>query len=158
MEIISKRFSFIHVGHSFRCTEMESAIGIGQLSRAKEIISRRKEIAGKFTKELSVLQDHLQLPSCPPDRTHTFMLYGLVVKNSNKKDLVNYLENLNIETRDLLPLINQPIYKRLFGNLEKDYPVAKKINESGFYIGCHPYMTDEEVDFIIEAFKNYFKK
>jgi len=156
-EIVSKRFSFIHVGHSFRCTEMEAAVGIGQLLRANEIIAKRKIIADKLTKGLSNLQDHIQLPSCPPDRTHTYMLYGLVVKNDDKKDLVNYLESLNIETRDLLPLINQPIYKRLFGNLEKDYPVARKINNSAFYIGCHPYMTDEEVDFIIEAFSNYYK-
>lgn len=156
-EIIAKRFSFIHVGHSFRCTEMEAAVGIGQLARANEIINRRKEIATKLTEGLSDLTEHLQLPSCPPDRTHSWMLYGLVVKNDNKKDLVNFLENMNIETRDLLPLINQPIYKRLFGNLEDKYPVAKKINHSGFYIGCHPYMTDDEVDFVIEAFHYYFK-
>ncbi len=157
-EIIAKRFSFIHVGHSFRCTEMEAAIGLGQLARAKEIIRRRKEIADKLTEGLAPLQEHLQLPSCPPDRTHSYMLYGIVVKNSHKRDLVNYLESLNIETRDLLPLINQPIYKRLFGNLEKDYPAARKINNSGFYIGCHSYMTNEEVDFIIEAFHSFYKK
>ncbi|GAB6283446.1 MAG: DegT/DnrJ/EryC1/StrS family aminotransferase [Ignavibacterium sp.] len=156
-EIIAKRFSFIHVGHSFRCTEMEAAVGIGQLARANEIINRRKEIATKLTEGLSDLTDHLQLPSCPPDRTHSWMLYGLVVKNDSKKDLVNFLENMNIETRDLLPLINQPIYKRLFGNLEDKYPAAKKINHSGFYIGCHPYMNDEEVNFIIDAFHYYFK-
>lgn len=157
-EIIAKRFSFIHVGHSFRCTEMEAAIGIGQISRAEEIVAKRKKIAEKFNKELAEFSEHIQLPSCPSDRTHSYMLYGIVVKNGSKKDLVNYLENMNIETRNMLPLINQPIYKRLFGNLENQYPVAKWINNSGFYIGCHSYMTDEEVDFIIEAFWNYFKK
>jgi dTDP-4-amino-4,6-dideoxygalactose transaminase len=34
--------------------------------------------------------------------------------------------------------------------------VAKWINESAFYIGCHGYMTDDEVDFVIEAFSDYF--
>jgi CDP-6-deoxy-D-xylo-4-hexulose-3-dehydrase len=156
-EIIAKRFSFIHVGHSFRCTEMEAALGVGQLARSAEIIRRRKEIADKFTKELSEFEDRLQLPSCPPDRTHSYMLYGLVLKNENKREFVNYLEDLNIETRDLLPLINQPIYKRLFGNLEAKYPVAKWLNSNAFYIGCHSYMTEEEVDFVIDAFRNYFR-
>ncbi len=157
-EIISKRFSFVHLGHSFRCTELEAAIGIGQLARADEIVLRRKEIAEKLTTGLSEFQDHIQLPSCPADRTHSYMLYGMVTKNSDKKELVNYLENLNIETRDLLPLINQPIYKKMYGDLEKDYPIAKNINNSGFYVGCHPYMTDEEVNFITEAFRSYYKK
>jgi CDP-6-deoxy-D-xylo-4-hexulose-3-dehydrase len=157
-EMIAKRFSFIHVGHSFRCTELEAAIGIGQLAKADALIKRRKEIADRYTQELSVLSDYIQLPTCPPDRTHSYMLYGIVMKSHDKTRFVNYLEDLNIETRDLLPLINQPIYKRLFGNIEDNYPVAKKLNSNAFYIGCHPYMSDNEVSFVIEAFINHFKK
>lgn len=156
-EIVAKRFSFIHVGHSSRCTEMEAAIGVGQIARATEIVARRKEIAARLTEGLRPYEEYLQLPSCPPDRTHSYMLYGLVVRHESKRRLVNYLESRNIETRDMLPLINQPIYKRLFGNLEDHYPVAKWINQSGFYIGCHSYMQDEEVDFVLEAFADFFK-
>ena len=156
-EIISKRFSFVNLGHSFRCTELEAALGLGQLRRKAFIMNRRKNIAGRFTKGLSNLQEHLQLPVCPKDRTHAYMLYGLVTKRGGKKKLVSYLENLNIETRDILPLINQPIYRRLFGNLEPKYPVARRINDNAFYIGCHPFMTDEEIGFVVEAFQQYYK-
>ena len=31
-------------------------------------------------------------------------------------------------------------------------------HESGFYIGCHPYLTNNEVTFVLEAFKNFFQK
>ena len=156
-EVISKRFSFIHAGHSFRCTELEAAIGIGQINRSQEIVKRRKEIAARFTEGLSELSEYIQLPVIPKNRTHSFMLYGIGVKNDTKLKLVRYLEDLNIETRDLLPLINQPIYKRLYGNLENEYPVAKWVNESCFYIGCHSYIKDEEVDFIISAILNFYK-
>jgi dTDP-4-amino-4,6-dideoxygalactose transaminase len=156
-EIIERRFRFINVGHSFRCTEMEAAIGIGQLSRKDEIVQRRREIAERYTRELAEFQEYIQLPSCPPDRTHSYMLYGIVTRRDTKRKLVHYLEELNIETRDMLPLINQPIYRRLYGNLEEQYPVAKWINNSGFYIGCHSYMDDAEVDFVIEAFRNFFR-
>ena len=157
-EIVERRFSFIHVGHSFRCTEMEAAIGVGQLAKSAEIIARRKEIALRLTAGLSKYSEHIQLPSCPSDRTHSYMLYGIVVKKSDKKEIVHFLEGLNIETRDMLPLINQPILKRLYGNLEDKFPVAKWINQSGFYIGCHSYMKDEEIDFILEAFQYYFNR
>ena len=156
-EIIEKRFLFIHVGHSFRCTELEAALGVGQLARAEEIITRRKQIAEHFTSELSLYSDVLQLPTCPADRTHSFMLYGLVLRHHAKKQLVNFLEHANIETRDLLPLTCQPIYQRLFGSdLEDRYPVAKWINESGFYIGCHSYMSDAEVEFVTSTFHKFF--
>jgi perosamine synthetase len=155
-EIVEKRFRFIHVGHSFRCTEMEAALGIGQLARADENVARRRQIAEYFNRELARYADAIRLPVCPPDRTHSYMLYGLVLRHENKKRLVNFLESLNIETRDLLPLINQPIYRRLFGKLEDQYPVAKELNESAFYIGCHYYMSDEEVEFVVQAFHEFF--
>jgi perosamine synthetase len=156
-EIIDKRFSFVHVGHSFRATELEAAIGLGQMERSDGVVKRRQQIAEKFTKGLENLSEYIQLPVIPDNRTHTFMLYGIAVKNDNKKKLVRYLEGLNIETRDLLPLINQPIYKRLYGNLEEKYPIAKWVNESAFYIGCHSYQTDEEIAFVIEAIQEFFK-
>jgi len=156
-QVVSRRFLFTQIGHSMRCTEMEAAIGVGQLSRSAEIVKRRQEIANIFTTNLMEFSDKIQLPSCPVNRTHTYMLYGILLKNENKTKMVNYLENLNIETRDLLPLINQPIYKSLYGDLEGKYPIAKKINTSGFYIGCHSYMTDDEINFVIDAIRSYLE-
>ncbi|MGB7265281.1 MAG: DegT/DnrJ/EryC1/StrS family aminotransferase [Terracidiphilus sp.] len=158
-EIIEKRFSFIHVGHSFRCTELEAALGVGQLARANEVIARRRKIAAYFSAALAPYSEALQLPTCPPDRTHSFMMYGLVLRKDSKKRLVNFLERANVETRDMLPLTNQPIYERLLGSgLEDRYPVAKWINKSGFYIGCHSYMSDSEVEFVTGAFHRFFSQ
>ena len=157
-KVVKKRFNFVKIGHSMRCTEMESALGIGQLQRYKETIKRRKQIANIYLSEFSKYQDRMQLPTTPDDRDHTYMLFGLVLRKENKRKIVNYLENYNVETRDLLPLINQPIYKKLYGNLEKFYPVAKWINKSGFYIGCHPFLSDKDLDYIINIFKKFFKE
>ena len=86
------------------------------------------------------------------------MMFPLVVTNSNisRDDLISYLENYNVETRYLLPLLNQPIYKKIFGNLEPKYPVATNLNKNGFYIGCHPEMKRSDLDYIIKVFGNFF--
>jgi perosamine synthetase len=157
-EVIRRRFRFVNVGHSFRCTELEAAIGLGQLGRSDQIVERRREIAQYMNGELQKYSDEIQLPMCPDDRSHSYMLYGMTMKNQTKWEMVKYLENRNVETRDLLPLINQPIYKRMFGDLEREYPIAKKINESGFYIGCHSYLSDHEVEFIVESVSSFFDK
>ena len=156
-EIVEKRFRFVDFGHSFRATELEAALGIGQLERADEIVSKRQEVASKLIKGLGDLSDFLQLPHTPDDRTHTFMLFGIVTKGNYKRKLVNFLEDMNIETRDLLPLINQPIYIKTFGDLRDEYPVAHFLNENAFYIGCHPFMTNEEIDFVISIFHAFFR-
>jgi perosamine synthetase len=157
-EIVAKRFQFVSVGHSFRATELEAALGLAQLEEKDAIWKARAVMARRLTAGLKEFEGRLQLPSCPPDRDHAFMLYGLVLRGQDKTKLVNFLEDRGVETRDLLPLLNQPVYRRLFGDLEPKYPVARELNRSGFYIGCHQYMTAADADYVIEQFRAFFRK
>lgn len=156
-EIVEKRFSFVTLGHSFRATELEGALGLSQLRRKDAIIARRKEIASMYLNGLADLDEYLQFQETPADRENVYMLFGIVCKSDIKRDLVNFLEQNSIETRDLLPLLNQPVYKRIFGDIESKYPVAKHLNNAGFYIGCHQHITNDDVKYIIEKFHEFFR-
>lgn len=157
-KVVERRFKFVRLGHSFRCTELEAAIGLGQLEQAEMFLARRRTLAKRYTGGLSSLAERIQLPRPREDRTHSYMMYPMVLREESKWDLVRYLEERNIETREMMPLVSQPVYRALFGDIEDQYPVAKWINESGFYVGCHPYLADEEVDYIIEQIHEYFRK
>ena len=86
------------------------------------------------------------------------MFYPLVIRDPRvrRAELITYLEDHAIETRYLLPLINQPIYRRLFGDLDDLYPVAASLNQNAFYIGCHPDLSDDDVEYMIDCFNRYF--
>jgi dTDP-4-amino-4,6-dideoxygalactose transaminase len=157
-EIVAKRFQFVSVGHSYRATELEAALGLAQLEEKDGIYAARTGMAKRLSAGLREFEGRLQLPVCPPDRDHSFMLYGLVLRDQDKTPLVNFLEDRGVETRDMLPLLNQPIYKKMFGDLESEFPVAKSLNRSAFYIGCHQYMTPDDADYVVEQFRAYFKK
>lgn len=156
--VVGRRFNFIRHGYSFRVTEMEGALGLAQLERKDEILSGRQKNSAYLTARLKKYERYLQLPWHPPYSGHACMMYPLVIKDGSiaKKDLVLYLEENGIETRDMLPLINQPAYVKMFGNLEEKYPVAKWINNNGFYIGCHQKLKEDDLDYIIKVFDNYF--
>ena len=57
----------------------------------------------------------------------------------------------------MLPLLNQPVYKKIFGEIEDEYPVAKYIDKNGFYIGCHHGMSKAQLDYQIEIITNYLE-
>jgi|SRR3989344_659854 len=156
--IIDKRFSFERLGYSFRITEMEAALGVAQLERWESIISKRQENAQYFTEHLKKFEKYLQLPKIRPGCSHSFMMYPVVIKDPRikKKDLVLFLENNNVTTRNMNPLMRQPIYLKLFGDLYKQYPVTQWIDENGFYFGCHQELTLEEKDYIIALFTEFF--
>lgn len=157
-EVANRRFSFVRMGHSFRCTEMEAALGIAQLEEREEQWACRQHVAGRYRDALGGLEGRLQLPAIRAESDHAFMFYPLVLSDpaDSRPDLIQFLEERGIETRYLLPLINQPVYRRMFGNLDAQYPVAARLNENAFYVGCHPEMTDDDADYVIECLQTYF--
>jgi dTDP-4-amino-4,6-dideoxygalactose transaminase len=157
-QIANRRFSFIRLGQSFRATEMEAALGIAQLEEREESFARRQRNVTHLNEGLKELEEHLQLPYPRPESEHSYMFYPLTILNPKirRDDLIQYLENNGIETRYLLPLINQPIYREIFGNLDEQFPVAAWLNDTAFYIGCHPDLTDGDMNYVIEHFHKFF--
>ncbi|MGH9022450.1 MAG: DegT/DnrJ/EryC1/StrS family aminotransferase, partial [Acidimicrobiia bacterium] len=159
-DVVDNRFSFVRLGHSFRATEMEAALGVAQIEERDHMCERRKAIAARYDRELADLGAHLQLPSTRPGCEHAYMFYPLVVVDPavERADIVMHLEGAGVETRYLLPLINQPVYRQMFGNLDAECPVAATLNRTAFYVGCHPEMTDADVSHVVTAFHGFFER
>lgn len=159
-EIADRRFRFVRLGYSYRCTEMEAALGLAQLEGYEEDWARRRAIAERLRAGLGALQDVLQLPVDREGAENAWMFFPLVLREAggDRAALIQYLEDHQIETRYLLPLLNQPVYQEIFGDLEPQYPVAALLNRRAFYIGCHAGMSDGEVEHVIETFHQYFRK
>lgn len=148
-------FVFDRVGHSFRITEFEAALGLAQLQDWRTIISKRQENAAYLTERLTPLEDRLQLPQQRPHTGHAFMMFPLVCRQPGNRDrLTRHLEQHGIETRRMLPLTCQPVYRQWCN--EADYPVAKWINENGFYLGCHQNLTTDDLDYVVEKIGDFF--
>ena len=142
---MDKRFMMVRMGYSYRVGELEGALGLGQLENRDFIMNTRKANAKYLTDNLHAIAKYIQLPTYP---------YPMVVKKDapfSRDEIIRYLESNNIETRPMLPLLCQPIYKQLFGDIEKEYPVAEWIDHYGFYVGCHHGLSKEQLDKIVET-------
>lgn len=149
---IARKFRFSSVGHSFRITEMEAALLLPQLDTLDENISQRQRNARRINKMLIKYSDHIQLPSLRKDCTHSYMVYPIVMRNEKKNRIMQFLRARNVECRDMLPLTTQPCYDFL----PFLYPVSSRINEYGFYIGCHQNLSDEQFDHLEYIFDKWF--
>ena len=156
--IVDGRFSFVRMGHSFRCTELEAALGLAQLDDRQAHWDCRQRIASRLLAGLASLEGRLQLPRARPGSDHGYMFFPLVLRRDSDRraDVIRYLEERGVETRYLLPLINQPAYREMFGNMDDQYPVAARLNECAFYVGCHPEMTDADADYVINCLQSCF--
>lgn len=158
---LDRRFMFVRIGYSYRVGEIEGALGLAQLERKDEIMEKRHENAKKLIYGLEKYEHLIQLPRHPENIEHTYMMFPIVIKKESgieKREFIQYLESKNIETRPMLSLLNQPIYIKLFGNIEKEYPVAEYIDNYGFYIGCHHGMKQEEVKRLMDVISEFLQQ
>ena len=149
LEVVFSRYEFVSLGQSYRATEMEAALGVGQLDRLETSLARRREIAARLTEALN--HADLQLPEPAEGNEHAFMMYPILCRRAGLRDrLVVALEREGVETRFLLPILGQQCYDGVLDHRAGQFPVAEDATENGFYIGCHPGMTDEDVTYIAE--------
>jgi dTDP-4-amino-4,6-dideoxygalactose transaminase len=150
LEVVFSRYDFVSLGQSYRATEMEAALGIGQLDRLEASLARRREIAAALTAELE--HPALQLPTVADGNEHAFMLYAITCLEPGLRNrLVIALERAGVETRFLLPVLGQRCYDGILEYPSGTFPVAERAQADGFYIGCHPGMGDDDVAYIGEV-------
>lgn len=144
---ISKRFYFPRFGYSDRMTEMEAALGLGDLDGWQDMIAIRQYNAVYLTehlpKEVKVpVQDFAK---------HAFMFFPMVVER--RDELMVFLEKCGIHTRTMMPLTTQPVTQPY---LTKKYPNADYINAHGLLIGCHQYLKKSDLQYIVDCVKEFY--
>lgn len=148
------RFTHDLIGYNFKTMEFQAAFGISQLKKADRIMEKRSENVKYLNENLSKFSDVLQLPKY--DKNISYLAYPLVIKNPeriSRKMLSFELEKKGVETRPLFGCI--PTQQPAYNHLKKDYkgklPIADHIGKNGFYIGCHQYLEQDDLDYIINT-------
>lgn len=148
---LGRIFNFTSIGHSFRVSELEAALGIPQLEEWWINIERRQENAAYLTSRLCNYSGYFQLHCIRPGADHAFMVYPIVMWKEEKQGIMSYLKEHGIECRDMLPLTTQPCYT--FN--PEEYPVSDWINKHGFYVGCHQHLGKSEMSYLVETLIDY---
>jgi perosamine synthetase len=150
--LVERRFAFPRVGWSLRSTELEAALGLGEIEDREALLARRRQIAEGLTRGLAGLEGRLGLPRPRPGAGHAWMVYPMVLEGSESRaGLARHLEERGIETRPLFPLLTQPPWVKRYGDLTGDNPVAARLGESGLYVGCHPGLDDDDVAYLVRS-------
>lgn len=151
--VMMRRFRFLHPGYSSRMTELQAALALPQVQKRQEMLEKRRFIASQLTSRLGRFGEYIQLPVVGNGNEHSWMMYGIKTKGFDCGFLRFHLESEGIETRDLLPLIDQPIYAGLVETNPDCYPVAKELLSQGFYIGSHQGMTEQDCEYVEYTFE-----
>lgn len=150
---------FIHqdIGYNYRLTNVQCAIGVGQLRKIDEILRRKREMAAFYLEAFKDTPD-IQLPVEKPYAKNVYWMFNIVLKDrlAGKRDRVmSALKDRGIEVReDFIPYDEQEIVFQKHGIARPDpCPVADRIGRDGFYIPSGTLISREELEYVAKNVK-----
>lgn len=140
-------------GYNAVLDNIQAAILNVKLTHFDEAVARRAEIARKYQAGLNGIKD-LKLPNFADSR-YFDVYWNYVVQTPRRDELKNYLEQNEIETIISWPkpIYSYDFYKNAFP--VSPLPVTEKICREVISLPIYPELTDEEVDFVVRAVKNF---
>jgi UDP-4-amino-4,6-dideoxy-N-acetyl-beta-L-altrosamine transaminase len=127
------------LGYNYRLTEIQSALGITQLTKNNESVLKRNEIANNYK---NAFEGKIKFQSLPDNSYNAHHLF--IIEVENRKELYDYLHQNNILVQvHYIPLHYLPYYSTMGHNK------GKLTNAEQYYSKClslpmYPTLTNEE--------------
>jgi perosamine synthetase len=149
-----ERFQHTALGHNFRMTNIQAAMGVAQMERIDEIVAHKRWIGRQYTERLQDIAG-LQLPTQKSWARSVYWMYGVVVSEDTGMDGCEFARRLKRRGIDTRPFFRgmheQPVFRQqgLFGG--ERHPVAERIARQGIYLPSGLTLTEEDLDRVVTA-------
>nr|WP_303852225.1 lipopolysaccharide biosynthesis protein RfbH [Seleniivibrio woodruffii] len=161
------KYVYSHFGFNLKISDMQAAVGLAQLEKFPHFIEKRKENFKLLKEALHGVEDQLILPKAAKDSDPSWFGFMMTLKDGvgfTRNELVEYLENNNIQTRNLFAgnMLRHPMFDSLINGV--DYRVVgelkntDKIMNDSFWVGVYPGMKKEAVYYIVDKIKGFLSK
>lgn len=150
------------ISPAYKCnmTDIQAAIGLGQLERYESMLKRRHEIIKAYDEALKDFDVQVLRHSgeCHRSSGHLYFVRIGRADESARNELIERFAEKGIATNvHYKPLPMLTAYKNMGFNIE-DYPNAYEMYKNEITLPLYSKLKDEEVAYIINALKAVFKE
>ncbi len=148
-----RRFYHTEMGHNYRLTNVQAAIGLAQIERIEQLVAKKRRMAQLYEEGLRGLP--LQLPVEKDWAKNVYWMYGIVLDDEVPFEAVEFsarLKDAGMGTRPFfLGMHEQPVFhdRNLF--VGERYPVAERIARRGLYLPSGLTLTEVQIEQVVEA-------
>lgn len=159
------KYVYSHFGFNLKVSDMQAAIGVAQLEKFPSFVEKRKENFVKLYEGLEGV-DGLILNAATPNSDPSWFGFMITLRDDvkfSRNDIVEYLENANIQTRNLFAgnMLRHPMFDSMVRDSDYrvvgDLPNTDKIMNDSFWIGLYPGMGDEAIAYMVAKIREFIK-
>jgi dTDP-4-amino-4,6-dideoxygalactose transaminase len=153
--VLAPQEEYSEVGFNYRMTDVQAAIGLVQLGRLEEMVSRRREIAAVYTKHLAEI-DGLRAVQDPAWGTTNFQSFWVEVEDGfplDREGLLAHLAAADISARrGIMASHLQPAYRdRDTGGHE--LPNTERLTSRTLILPVFHQLSDSDQARVVEALR-----
>ena len=157
------KYTYSHLGYNLKISDMQAACGLAQLEKAPQFIQARKENFAYLKNRLKSCEEFLQLPEATEYSDPSWFGFPITVKANSpvtRLDLLTHLDEYKIGSRLLFAgnLTRQPYMKGANYRISGDLTNTDKVMNNTFWIGVHPALTQEMLEFVARSIERYLEK
>jgi CDP-6-deoxy-D-xylo-4-hexulose-3-dehydrase len=155
------KYTYSHIGYNLKATDMQAALGLTQLSKAEKYIEARKVNFNYIYSQLKGVEG-LILPQATPNSDPSWFGFPITLDPShpvNREELLRYLDSKKIGTRLMFAgnILKQPAYRNTEFRVVGDLTNTDIVMTRTFWIGVYPGLTNQMLDYAIDAIKGFLK-
>jgi perosamine synthetase len=143
------------VGFNYRLTNVQAAMGVAQLGRLDEFLSRKKAIRHSYAEGVAELENCAMVGEASWAQSAFWLnTMRLTDPNTDRKVLHKLLKDVSIETRPLWqPLHMSPAHE---GSWFKDCKVSEVLYKQCLNLPSSTSLTDSDLNRVVSAVKGIF--
>jgi UDP-4-amino-4,6-dideoxy-N-acetyl-beta-L-altrosamine transaminase len=144
------------LGYNYRMTEIQAALGIGQLKRIDNFIDRRHKIARLYSAGLK--QFDLTTPFQSVESKSSFHLYVVQVDAKHRLRIFEGLREAGVLVNlHYIPVYRHPFYSTL-GHNPSDFPNAESYYSSAISLPMFPRLKRWQISKVTKLFASLLRK
>jgi len=149
------RFNHDDIGWNYRFSNIQAAIGCGQLKNINWIVNRKREIGKRYYDKLKSNKNIIIQTPSKKYAKNIYWVFGILIKKKSKykrNTVVKKLLKNKIQTRNFFyPMHKQKVFLKLkiFSKKSK-YPNSEYLSRQGFYLPSGLGIKNYEIDYICE--------
>lgn len=150
------RYRYELIGHNYRMTDLQAAVGLPQVSRLADITARRRNNAERLTEGLADLPG-VRLPAQLPGRSHVWHQYTVLLPEDADRDhVVAELASGGVGSGVYYPatVFDHDCYRADPRVVVAEVPVAESVARRCLSLPVHQHLTDHELDTVVDRFRH----
>lgn len=146
----------VRLGYNWRMSELHSLVGLTQLKRIEEILTKKNEIASIYKEELDG-SDLIETINVPRNARHSYYKFPVILSRGMNIPVIQEKMKLEygVETGSIYypPCHLQPIYRMLFPELKGRLPVSEDVLRRTISLPIFAGMQAEDARYVASSLK-----